>query len=742
MTASSLIRSHSSAHPSATDEEQQGCLGAASPVEEEMVINTPLGCLRGKYYIKAALQSAVFLVVVSCYGVAHFLSSPPSSFSLEEDDLGMRMLQAAEPSAAPSIDEECAAILAKQADPWWMAILMGIGVMYMFLALAIACDEFFVPALEEMSGPRRLNLSMDVAGATLMAAGGSAPELFTALFGTFSESSIGFGTIVGSAVFNVLFVIAMCSLLSYEVLELTWWPLFRDSLFYVIGLGILALFVGFVGKDEVELWEACVLFGMYLLYILLMWQNANLYKALTGKTLEYTEEDETPPSSQEQTNGAAEESPGGDGEEEKTGDQNGNMKRQGSKSGSIASGIGSGGLHHGNQPAHFRWQGTFRAGILKLLKDPDSWMDTAGVGIVAKIAGDADYVFSQVDIDGNGHVDREELKQLFNLLECYITPRELEEVFNQLDEDKDGTISQNEFTEWYCRSEERILSQVHHVFDQIDVNKSNSIDREEVKTLLTKLDPHTQEADVEEALNSMYKGGSREEITFEEFSEWYKQCAIFEKQKALVEEDMQGVWENLKPPKNGSCRDWAWYIVVLPLVAMMTFTVPDVRRPGMGRWCYLSFLLSIAWIGGFSYFMVEWTETIGNTIGIPSVIMGLTVLAAGTSVPDLLSSVIVARRGSGDMAVSSSIGSNIFDILVGLPFPWILYTAIKKKPVSISSDGLVRSLLILVGMIVLVISAVHCQGWKLTKMLGGIMFFFYLGFLAQAIVLELPFKTC
>ncbi len=70
-------------------------------------------------------------------------------------------------------------------------------------------------------------------------------------------------------------------------------------------------------------------------------------------------------------------------------------------------------------------------------------MDTAGVGIVAKIAGDADYVFAQVDIDGNGHVDREELKQLFNLLECYISPRELEEVFNQLDQDKDGTVRNN-----------------------------------------------------------------------------------------------------------------------------------------------------------------------------------------------------------------------------------------------------------------------------------------------------------
>lgn len=45
--------------------------------------------------------------------------------------------------------------------------------------------------------------------------------------------------------------------------------------------------------------------------------------------------------------------------------------------------------------------------------------------------------------------------------------------------------------------------------------------------------------------------------------------------------------------------------------------------------------------------------------------MGLTFLAAGTSIPDLITSVIVARKGLGDMAVSSSVGSNIFDICVG-----------------------------------------------------------------------------
>ena len=59
-------------------------------------------------------------------------------------------------------------------------------------------------------------------------------------------------------------------------------------------------------------------------------------------------------------------------------------------------------------------------------------------------------------------------------------------------------------------------------------------------------------------------------------------------------------------------------------------------------------------------------------------VMGLTVLAAGTSVPDLLSSVIVARMGAeGDMAVSSYIGSNIFDILVGLPLPWLIFALVQ-----------------------------------------------------------------
>ena len=53
--------------------------------------------------------------------------------------------------------------------------------LYLFAALAVVCDDYFVPALERVS--EELNLSEDVAGATFMAAGSSAPELFTSVIG-------------------------------------------------------------------------------------------------------------------------------------------------------------------------------------------------------------------------------------------------------------------------------------------------------------------------------------------------------------------------------------------------------------------------------------------------------------------------------------------------------------------------------------------------------------------------------
>jgi Ca2+-binding EF-hand superfamily protein len=419
---------------------------------------------------------------------------------------------------------------------------------------------------------------------------------------------------------------------------------------------------------------------MYFLYIFIMWKNAAIYKYVTGKELVYPENpngDDEPasgntnrttyePSTNSTTNGvdevapeaAAAVKPTAVAPEDHAPERPTLTKTPSERSITSAASLGhlKPGLLRGfsQNTLDFRWQGTFRAGILKLLRDPHSWAETGGMGIVAKIAGDADYVFQKVDQNGDGHIDKAELKHLFDSLECRMTENELDEVFVTLDEDNDGVISEDEFNKWYTTSAELIRSQVRIVFDSLDTDKSGTIDSHELKALLLELDPRVTDEDVALAIDSMYMHGDKDQITFEEFEEWYEKSIIYDRQKKAVEEDMEGAGQSLKPPYGEGVLSWIQYIVVFPLVAIMVLTIPDVRRPGWGRWCYASFGLSIAWIGGFSYLMVTWAEIIGNTIGIPPVIMGLTVLAAGTSVPDLLSSVIVARRGAGDMAVSSS----------------------------------------------------------------------------------------
>mmetsp|Transcript_20335 Transcript_20335/g.67900 ORF Transcript_20335/g.67900 Transcript_20335/m.67900 type:complete len:454 (-) Transcript_20335:526-1887(-) len=155
-------------------------------------------------------------------------------------------------------------------------VLYIIGVLYMFVALAIVCDDYFVPALEVIT--EKYQISNDVAGATLMAAGGSAPEFFTSLIGVFiTKTEVGFSTIVGSAVFNVLFVIAACALVSKTALQLTSWPLIRDSSYYCLTLLVLALFYQYGSDDKrIHWWEALIMLLLYAGYVLVMKYNTPL----------------------------------------------------------------------------------------------------------------------------------------------------------------------------------------------------------------------------------------------------------------------------------------------------------------------------------------------------------------------------------------------------------------------------------------------------------------------------------
>nr|XP_002730744.2 PREDICTED: sodium/potassium/calcium exchanger 1-like [Saccoglossus kowalevskii] len=207
------------------------------------------------------------------------------------------------------------------------------------------------------------------------------------------------------------------------------------------------------------------------------------------------------------------------------------------------------------------------------------------------------------------------------------------------------------------------------------------------------------------------------------------------------EEDEEEEPLDLSWPKTNKKR--ITYLVLAPIVIPLWLMLPDVRRPEKRKWFAITFLGSILWIGIYAYFMLWFAEQIGETIGIPDVVMGLTFIAAGTSIPDLITSVIVARKGLGDMAVSSSVGSNIFDITVGLPIPWLLYSAIYAgKAVSVISSGLYCSIVLLFLMLILVITAIMVNKWKMTKYLGITMFVLYAVFLTLSILLEYQKIVC
>lgn len=209
---------------------------------------------------------------------------------------------------------------------------------------------------------------------------------------------------------------------------------------------------------------------------------------------------------------------------------------------------------------------------------------------------------------------------------------------------------------------------------------------------------------------------------------------------ATEEEDDDDDDDNLLAfPENWN--DKIVHIALLPLKLFMVCTIPNAStKPKL---YLLTFFGCVTHIALYSYFMVWMASSIGKTLSIPDPVMGVTILAMGTSIPDAISSVVVAKRGHGDMAVSSSIGSNIFDITVGLPIPWLLYCLrayAGNNPedlpyVSIESKNMWLSVGTLLLMLLSTVLAIHFNGWKLNKQLGFMLMFLYVLFFIQTLIL-------
>ena len=110
-----------------------------------------------------------------------------------------------------------------------------------------------------------------------------------------------------------------------------------------------------------------------------------------------------------------------------------------------------------------------------------------------------------------------------------------------------------------------------------------------------------------------------------------------------------------------------------------------------------AFIASIVLISALSWILVESGIAFASALGVSPVIVALTILAGGTSVPDMISSIVVARQGRGDMAVANAVGSNVFDILIGLGLPWLIVIWSGPGAISVGTEGLLNSTWLLLG---------------------------------------------
>ncbi|NXN85466.1 NCKX1 protein, partial [Bombycilla garrulus] len=525
-------------------------------------------------------------------------------------------------------------------------VLHIFGMIYVFVALAIVCDEYFVPALGVIT--EKLQISEDVAGATFMAAGGSAPELFTSLIGVFiSHSNVGIGTIVGSAVFNILFVIGTCALFSREILHLTWWPLFRDISFYIVDLLMLILF--FL-DSVIDWWESLLLLTAYATYVFTMKQNVfieqwvkqELKKKLNAVQAESAER-------MRKTSRAV--------------PDDGTMKppdvRKLQPGPALQRGSSSASLHNSQM----------RGTIVQLM------IHTLDPLAEAKLKDRVDILSNMAKakaetLEGQGSQPGEEKKAPSTVQVTPATDSEPSKDTQKADVPQDGQSPSSS--------------------DSSDDSSSES---------------------QEDSDGDSTEGDENDEPLSLEWPESRTKQAI--------------------------------YLFLFPIVFPLWSTLPDVRNPESKKFFVITFFGSILWIAAFSYLMVWWAHQVGETIGISEEIMGLTILAAGTSIPDLITSVIVARKGLGDMAVSSSVGSNIFDITVGLPVPWFLFSIFNGlSPVAVSSNGLFCAIVLLFLMLLFVIISIAVCKWKMNKLLGLTMFALYFVFLMISVMLEDKIISC
>lgn len=120
--------------------------------------------------------------------------------------------------------------------------------------------------------------------------------------------------------------------------------------------------------------------------------------------------------------------------------------------------------------------------------------------------------------------------------------------------------------------------------------------------------------------------------------------------------------------------------------------------------------------------LVDSAVVIAKYFGMSDLIIGLTIIAIGTSLPELAASLAGVLKGEDDMAVGNIIGSNVFNILAVMGIPGIL------NPAMLSEHAMTRDFWVMLALSVLLVVFALGKSRSINRVEGGIFFVCFVGY--------------
>lgn len=127
--------------------------------------------------------------------------------------------------------------------------------------------------------------------------------------------------------------------------------------------------------------------------------------------------------------------------------------------------------------------------------------------------------------------------------------------------------------------------------------------------------------------------------------------------------------------------------------------------------------------------LVDGAVTLAKALGLSELVIGLTIIAAGTSLPEVATSVIAALKGERDIAVGNVVGSNIFNLLAVLG----LASLVSPTPLSVSANAIAFDYPVMIA-VAMACLPVFFAGYCIRRWEGALFFAYYLIYTAWLVM--------